>query len=329
MTAIEVAPAVGELLTPTAVVAGCWPPNTPEWYAVRRSGIGSSDIPAILGYSSHRTAAHVWADKLGELPPDDGSEAARWGHLLEDVVAREWAERRGVVVATAPTVRNVERAHWMASPDRLVAGCPSAEACGLEVKTRSAWVAGSWREDVPDDVLAQCQWQLLVTGVEHVHVACLVGGQRLVEHLVRPEPAVQAYIAGEAERLWEAVRDRVRPRVDSAALLLDLLDRLYPQREGVLEAPRATVDVLRQAHRGAAALAKHAKEQQLAVKAEVVALLGEHAELAVDGVTVATYRPDTRSRVDLERLRREHPEAYAACVSLNPTSPVLRWKKET
>lgn len=319
---------VGELLTPTGVVAGAWPANTPEWYAVRRSGIGSSDLPKILGLSAYGSPGHVWAAKRGDIPEEDAGEAGRWGHLLEDVIAREWADRHGVTVAAAPTLRHVDHPHRLASLDRLVTGCPDAEVCDLEIKTRSAYVAGSWRDDVPDDVLAQAQWQLLVTGLPHVHVACLVGGQRLVEHLVLPEPAVQDYIGAEADRLWEAVQAGARPQVDSAALLLDLLDRLYPKREGVLEAPAATVAVLRQAHRSAAAMAKAAKQRQLEVKAEVAALLGPHCELAVDGLTVATYRPDMRAHVDLERLRRAHPDAYADCVTPNPTAPVLRWKKE-
>jgi putative phage-type endonuclease len=323
--------AVGELLTPTATVAGAWPANTPEWYAVRRTGIGSSDVPAILGYSRYKSAAHVWAEKRGELGPEDGSEAAAWGHLLEDVVAREWANRHGVMLATPPTLRHHVHAHWLANPDRLVVGCPDdpdGAGCVLEVKTRSAYVAGSWREDVPDDVLAQTQWQLLVTGLSHAHVACLVGGQRLVEHTVVAEPPVAAYVADQADAVWAAVQDGVRPQVDDAALLLDLLDRLYPKREGVLEVDAAVVEGLRARYKAAAAAEKAAKEEKTAAKAAVALLLGEHCELAVAGATVATFKPDLRSAVDLARLRRDHPAAYADCVSPSPTTPILRWKKD-
>lgn len=318
---------VGQLLTPTGVVAGTWAANTEEWYATRRSGIGSSDVPAILGYSPYRSAAHVWAEKRGDLGPDEAGEAARWGQLLEDVIAREWAERRGVTVSAAPTLRHIEHPHWLTNMDRFVTGCLPDGPCGLEVKHRSEWKAGSWREDVPDAELAQCEWHLQVSGLDHVHIAVLLG-QRLVDYVVRPEPAVQTYIAREVDALWQAVLTGVRPQVDSAGLLLDLLDRLYPDRDGVLEVDPAVAEDLRRAYRDAADLEKTGKQARLAAKAAAAAVLGSHAELAVDGRTVATYRRDTRAHVDTERLRREHPDVYAACVTRTETSPILRWKRD-
>lgn len=317
--------AVGELLTPTATVAGAWPPNTPEWYAVRRTGIGSSDVAPILGYSSHRSAAHVWADKRGELQDDQLGEEGRWGQLLEDVVAREWANRHGLMVAAAPTLRNTEHPHRLASVDRFVVGCDDA-GCVLEVKTRSAYVAGSWREDVPDDVLAQCQWQLLVTGLQHVHVACLVGGQRLVEHTVYPEPAVLDYVAAEADAVWECVQSGVRPHVDSARLLLDLLDRLHPDRAGHVEIDPVDAARLRADYDLGKQMENAGKQEAETAKAALVALLGAGDTATVDGLPVATYKSHDLTTLDRDRLRKEFPAAWAACARTKPTRPVLRWK---
>lgn len=319
--------ALAERLTPTAVVAGTYPPNTPDWYALRRTGIGSSDVAAILGYSRYRSAAHVWADKRGDLGPDDTSEAGRWGHLLEAVVAEEVAAQHGWCVAAAPTLRHVEHPHRMANLDRLVTGCIiEGGYCALEVKTRSAYVAGSWREDVPDDVLAQCQWQLLVTGLEHVHVACLVGGQRLVEHLVFPEPAVAAYVAAQADAVWDAVQTGVRPRVDEAALLLDLLDRLYPDRAGEVEVDPAAAAEIRAAYDIGKQTEAAGKAMAVDAKAALVALLGAGDVATVGGLPVATYRAHDRTDLDRDRLRRDFPEAWAACATTKKTRPVLRWK---
>lgn len=334
--------AVGELLTPSGVVAGEFPPNTPDWYALRRTGIGSSDVSPILGYSRYRSAGHVWAEKRGDLGPDDTSEAGRWGHLLEAVIAHEWARQHDTKVAAAPTLRHAEHPHRLANLDCLVLRCPDTPAartlrhprdggsgygCALEIKTRSAYVAGSWREDVPDDVLAQCQWQLLVTGLPHVHVACLVGGQRLVEHLVLPEPAVQAYVAQEADAVWQAVQTGVRPRVDSSALLLDLLDRLYPDRSGDVEVDPSAVGLIRAGYDAGKALEADGKAMVEESRAALVALLGA-GDTAVDagGRPVATYRAHEQTHLDRDRLRKEFPDAWAACATTKKTRPVLRWK---
>lgn len=331
MTALEA------LLTPTGVLLGHWAVHSPEWYAARRCGIGSSDIPAIVGSSDYRTKLHVYLDKRGELPDEESvGEAGDWGNLLEDVIAREWARRNDRDVVEVGTLSHVEHPWRLANLDRLVRGCSSAAAridrgvvCALEVKTRNAWSAGSWREDVPDDVLAQVQWQLHVTGLDHLHVACLVGGQRLVEHTVTPDPAVIAYLVREASALWDCVHAGVMPHVDPGALLLDLLDRLHPDRVGVTEVDLITVMRIRADYRAGHDLERRAKDAKDTAKAELVALLGPgNTARDSDGRTLATYRPDLRESIDRDLLKARYPDAHAACVSKKPTKPVLRWTKE-
>jgi putative phage-type endonuclease len=71
-----------------------------EWLAARRTGIGGSDIAAILGLSPWRTPLDVYRDKVdGAEQPE--TEAMRWGRLLEDVIAREYAVRAGVRIQRA------------------------------------------------------------------------------------------------------------------------------------------------------------------------------------------------------------------------------------
>ena len=75
-------------VTPTGVLVYDGAPHTDEWFAARRRGITATDVPKILGLTEYGTARHVWLDKQGLAPVDEGSEAARWGTLLEDIVAK-------------------------------------------------------------------------------------------------------------------------------------------------------------------------------------------------------------------------------------------------
>lgn len=328
------------LITPTGVLHADIDPisDRDTWLAARRLGIGSSDIPTLVGADKYATVLDLWLDKRGELPDTPAGEAAAWGMLLEDVIATRWAVLHDTTVERAPILAHVDHPWRLASLDRVVTRCPglglgavlAEPVCALEVKTRSAWKAGSWREDVPDDVLAQTQWQLHVTGLDHIHVACLIGGQRLVEHVADPDPQVIDYITGEADRLWDAVQTGVAPYVDPSALLIDLLDRLHPNREGHVALPAVQVEDIRRRYVDAQAAAKAAEEAKDAAKAELVVLLGaadtavvgdgEHARVA------ATYKPTMRASTDLDLLKASWPDAYAACVTRKPTRPVLRWK---
>jgi putative phage-type endonuclease len=314
-------------VTPRGVLVYSGPQNTEEWLQARRSGIGASDVPAIVGASSWATARHVYHDKLGELP-DDTTAAARWGHLLEDAVAREWAREHGRRVRRVGIVAHDEHRNRLASLDRLVAGCPRGR-CSLEVKTRSAYVADSWREGLPDDVLAQVQWQLHVTGFDHAHVAVLIGGNDFRHFTEEPDPEVIDYLVREADLVWRHVQDRTPPAVDPSGLLLSLLDRLHPDRAG---ATVIDLDEARRAHRNyqtAAAIKKRAEERMDAAKARAALLLGDADEgITEDGdqvVPLVRWRKQkAQRRVDLDRLKATYPDAYQACVTQGETR-VLRF----
>ena len=53
-----------------------------EWLALRKRGIGGSDASAIMGVNPYRSAWSVWADKTGQLPAEDETEAMRQRRTL-------------------------------------------------------------------------------------------------------------------------------------------------------------------------------------------------------------------------------------------------------
>lgn len=69
-----------------------------EWLAKRKTGIGGSDVAAVLGLSAFRTPTDVYLDKIDEAEPQKETDAMHFGSLLEDVVASEFARRTGMKV---------------------------------------------------------------------------------------------------------------------------------------------------------------------------------------------------------------------------------------
>lgn len=297
-------------MTPTGVLVSTAAPETDEWFAARREGITATDLPKILGLSKYGNALSVWLDKRGELD-DEAGEAARWGQILEDPVASEWALRNDVTCERVGVLANSEHPWRRASLDRLVTGCLTDGTCGVEIKTRSAFVAGRWDDDVPDDVLAQTQWQLLVTGLPHMHVACLLGGQRLVDFTVEPDEDLQALLVDEASRVWQHVQDGTPPKVDPDALLAKLLDQLYSHRKGVRQVDESIARWRMAEYDDAGFSEKQAKEKRQVARAALIELLGDGEIAVIDDMPVYTYKAN-KSGVRSLRISRTRTGEEAA-----------------
>lgn len=306
-------------VTPTAVRVLPADTDRDTWLTARRAGIGSSDVAAILGLTDYRTPVHVWRDKRGEHV-DDAGEPALWGTLLEDVVAREWARRNRSVIQRVGLVAHVRDPWMLATLDRRVTECPlnrdEREACALEVKCRNAFQPGRWRGDVPDDVLAQGHWQMLVTGYRHLHVAVLIGGNDYRQTVVRFDQDVADYLLSEVDTFRQryVLPDLEPPWTpDKAEALIELDALMHPERVG--EIGIGDLDaVLEYAE---ASAAKSAAERALkAAKANLVRLAdGREVVLFADHLAYR-YAPVTRSTCDLAALAERHPDAYADTVTV-------------
>lgn len=273
---------------------------TAEQREARRAGIGGSDAPVILGLSPHRTPVELWAEKVGLADPVnlDDSEPVRFGHLLEDVVAREWARRAGVKVARVlKTQRHPEHAFMLAHPDRRVVGRPEL----LEVKTVRG-LGDEPREDHVAQVLHYCA----VLGYERGHLAYLIGGQRLVSFTIERDDDAIAHLVEAEREFWFRVKDRQPPPVRSLADLR----LLYPVSAArSVTASDEAVRALDELHRVKAQIAA-LEEREQALQATVCTELAD-AEVLLDrrGRTLATWKSSKPSRViDTKRLQAEHPE---------------------
>lgn len=84
-----------------------------DWLDYRRSGIGGSDVAAIMGISPFATIRDLYNDKVGILPVIE-EEESNWvakevGHLLEDLVAKIFSKKTGLTVFP---VRKMFRHPW-------------------------------------------------------------------------------------------------------------------------------------------------------------------------------------------------------------------------
>lgn len=315
-------------LTPTGALVAKLDPITDrdKWLAVRRQGIGGSDVPALLGISDYTSELDLWLDKTGQAVDDSAGEAALWGTLLEDPIAREWARRANVKVRRVGTLAHVDRDWMRTNLDRLVSGCPEHARCFLEVKNRNAYVSGDWGIGVPDEVEAQVQWSLGVTGFPAAHVAVLLGGNRLGSFTItRDDDLIGDLIAAGSEFWHKHVLAGIAPSITNADLLVDHLGKLAVDPADVLDVDDETHDrvIALLDRRRAAKAAEKAGEE---IDNELRTIAGKRAVVASGDSVLFTWKSQSSKRIDVTALREADPDT-AARFTKTSTSRVLRVPK--
>ncbi len=208
---------------------------TDEQLERRRDGVGGSDAPIIVGLSKRCTALELYYHKRGELPDENEPDELQWlGHEIEPVIAKRYTHDTGRhTVRCNRTLLHPEFEWMLAHIDRRVKSRKPKR--GLEMKLRvhgDDW-GPTGTDQVPDDVLVQCEHYLGVTGWEVWDVMALIGGRefRLYE-IPRDQGLIDNLITAEHDFIAR-VREGNPPELDHAhPTARDLLRKIYPGTDG-------------------------------------------------------------------------------------------------
>lgn len=204
----------------------------------RKSGVGSSDVPAILGMLAFRDALGVWYDKVNpEITRDEATEQQQRGNDLEPVAIERYARLFPTlrVVRNEATTYRVNKIE-LATPDAL---CHEGEAAdglshGLEAKTRRSYsVEDGWGEvgtdEVPVAVACQCHWCMHVLDLPRWDVALLVDGEDFKWYTLLRDAAIEAELVEAVTFFWYGhVKPKVPPTLNLKPCSRGLAGGLYP-----------------------------------------------------------------------------------------------------
>lgn len=279
-----------------------------QWLEERRKGIGGSDAAAVAGLSPWKSPVEVWLEKTGQVEPEEPGEAAYWGTVLEDVVAREFSIRTGLKVRRRNAILQHPRYPWMlANVDRFVVG----ENVGLECKTTSAYNAKEWEgEEIPAQYILQVQHYMAVTGAYSWWLAVLIGGNRFIyKKIGRDDELIEQLIEIEKD-FWENhVLANVPPELDGSPASTELVKKLYPQATlPSVDLPSQAKELIEELENVKADI-KILEEQKNECENKLKQLLGEHEAGRIDDMIV-TWKNVTSNRIDTNRLKKEKPEIY-------------------
>jgi putative phage-type endonuclease len=285
------------------------------WLAARQFGIGGSDVGAICGVNNYSTARLVYLKKTGqhqETFSKESLERMYWGHVLEPVVADEFAKRTGKTCVILDATLGSNKDPWaLANVDRLILDEDGNPYGILECKTAGEFMNEDWLEgDLPMSYIYQLQWYLYVTGLEYGAFACLVGGNKFYFYETWYNPDMMEPIVAMVREFWNHnVKNLIEPEVSGGQADSEYIKSKYVDVEKGSEIAlpdfEESVERIVEDKATIKALEKRVEAAQNLLKEAL-----KNAEIAYTPSRVIKWSPREQTRVDTEVLKSEFPEVY-------------------
>lgn len=313
-----------------------------DWLRLRQSGIGGSDISAIMGFNPYKTAYDLYHDKINAVVADAQSDAAYWGTILEDAVAKEYALRNDCKVQKVNyMIRHPEFDFALANIDRAVIN-PSISGNVrlkdgklttdklLEVKTASEYMKNVWGDEasdqVPDNYNLQCQWYMGITGVDECDLALLLGGNKYRQYNIKFDAELFEIMIDEAQNFWlNHVLARVEPTPTTLANAKQKYATSTPDSvlniafddDAVIAVVDRYIDLKEQE--------KELKGKLEQAQTDVINLIEDNEALTIDGELVMTYKAQKgRETFDKKGCLKAYPELAEKFAEFTKTGEVSR-----
>jgi predicted phage-related endonuclease len=306
----------------------------------RRTVLGGTDMAAVCGFSTYRNEWDVAAEKKELLPPWEGNERTEIGRVLEEPVARLYAQRTGQRLKRVnAVVRDKFLTYWGGHPDRLVIG----KKAGAEIKTVQfgfeKYSQPGEPVRVPKDHYVQCQSYMAVTGYDTWDLVALFGLSRVRWYtLVRNEKVISA-LRERAQSFWEryVLTDEMPPigPTDRAEAYMRERYGKGAQSETILLATAQQTDTLRRWHK-AKNERKKWKEEEDGLKLQVQQMIGDATGvMAGDSAFTVTWKANRSSSTlvtDWESIARqlwEYVARHSSIVAARNWSELVEQHSQT
>lgn len=182
--------------------------NTPEWLEYRRTKIGASDCPTIMGVSPWSTPYQLWLEKQGLKEPKAMTCFMQRGIDLQDEALECFEKMTGLQMFTEIRV-HPKYPFIIASLDGITLDgqhvveikCPGEKAHSIALSGK-----------VPDYYMPQLQHQMEVCGHEHMYYFSYDGEKGVVIDVYRDGEYAKKLIEKEID-FWQCMRDVVPPEL--------------------------------------------------------------------------------------------------------------------
>lgn len=300
-----------------------------EWLNTRTKGIGGSDVGAICGVSPFSSARQIYFAKTGQFeealkPGAASQERMHFGHLLEPIVADEFARREltadkgreGWYLANLDATVCHKDHPWMrANVDRLIFNNEGKVVGILECKTTSEYNNDEWESgDILLSYVYQLNWYMYILDIKYGVFACLVGGNKFYSYEVyRNDELLETEIVPRATDFWfnnvQALKEPELQAVDT-----DFANSTYAAVEKNSEIVLEDEESNELARTVAECKAKIKELEKIKDEAQnrLKDRLKEN-EIGYCRDYTVKWSPRSQTRVDQTLLKTTFPEVYEQC----------------
>jgi putative phage-type endonuclease len=294
-----------------------------HWLKERKNYIGGSDLASVVGLSPYKTALDVYLNKTSDDIRCETSPAMRWGTLLEDVVAKEYAEVTGYNLEIEPHVLYHPKYKFLgANIDRWADNKKHV----LECKTAGFSRGKEWGEEgtdqIPESYLIQCAFYASICDVPKVDIAVLIGGQDFRIYTYARNRELEDKLIKIACNFWH---NHIEKRIPPKCINTRDTFNLFPQSNyHEIVAESNIVEKLEEL--------KAAKEEEVRIADTIEKLKTDIQEFMRDydvlidnnGNVIATWKNSTpRSFFDIKRFKEESKELYLKYTNYTKQSRVF------
>ena len=216
-----------ESLETTAIRLSTAENNSPEWHELRATGIGGSEVAAIVGVSRWESAYSLWAKKTGKVERDNvTSEAAEWGNRLEPVILDKFEEENPQfeLIRDVGTWCHPDRLWQRANPDAIAIG----EDGPVIIEVKTAQFEDDWVDGPPVYYLTQVQWYMQVFGYRKTIFAVLFHGNKYAEYEVEGSEFEQYSNLAQVEQWREHLLNATAPDFDGSTSTMETVRKMHP-----------------------------------------------------------------------------------------------------
>lgn len=280
-----------------------------EWLSYRKQGLGGSDAGAVCGVNPYVSPLQVFADKTSEEISDYDNEAMRQGRDMENYVAGRFMEATGKRVRRANAMFQDETYPFMiADVDRLVV----SERAGLECKTVNLYSAEKWKGgQIPAHYKLQCYHYMAVLNLDCFYIAALIFGKDFIYHKIERDEEVIQNLREIEKDFWEKhVLTGIPPAPDGSEAADEWIKRKLQFASKGKSIPLLGFDDKLRRREEVTVQMEQLKVEKAQIEQEVKLYMGD-AEAAENGRYRVTWKNAESSRLDVAKLKEEHPDLYA------------------